>query len=238
MLRAAAILAAALSAGAASADVLSARYLEPTDRYNHGVLGDAIEYGALEIRFDNSTSTPRRGTALVRLPSDHVFEDTAPRLADVDGDGDREVIVVETDVRQGAALAIYDETGKLAETPHIGQARRWLAPLGAADLDGDGLVELAYIDRPHLAKTLRIWRYQNGQLTPVADQPRLTNHRIGQDYISGGIRDCGGGPEIITANADWTLVMASRLANGGITTRALGPFNNRTSLTDALACKG
>ena len=37
-----------------------------------------------------------------------------------------------------------------------------LAPLGAADLDGDGKIELAYIDRPHLAKILRIWRFDDG----------------------------------------------------------------------------
>jgi hypothetical protein len=46
----------------------------------------------------------------------------------------------------------------LASTPWIGQRFRWLAPVAAADLDGDGAMELAYVDRPHLARTLRVWR--------------------------------------------------------------------------------
>ena len=122
--------AAALPAGADS--VVSARYILPTDRYAHGILGDAIEWGGLEITSD--TGKPLR----VTLPQDHVFEDTEPRLLDVTGDGRAEVVVVETDVQRGGALAIYGPEGKIAETPHIGRSNRWLAPIGAADLDGDG----------------------------------------------------------------------------------------------------
>ena len=44
---------------------------------------------------------------------------------------------------QGARLAIYDETGLVSATPYIGRSNRWLAPLGAGDLDGDGNIELA-----------------------------------------------------------------------------------------------
>ena len=36
---------------------------------------------------------------------------------DADGDGDAEVIVVESDDDRGARLAIYDETGAVAATP-------------------------------------------------------------------------------------------------------------------------
>jgi hypothetical protein len=55
-------------------------------------------------------------------------------------------------------LTPWPDVRLLAATPHIGSANRWLAPIGAADLDGDGRVEIAYVDRPHLARTLRIWR--------------------------------------------------------------------------------
>lgn len=211
---------------------LTATFRDPTNRYAHGVLGDAIEWGTLEIV---SASGPG---LTVELPLDHVFEDLSPRLVDLDNDGVSDaVMVIETDTRAGAALALYDLDGKIAETPHIGQSNRWLAPLGAADLDGDGFVELAYIDRPHLAKTLRIWRYRNGALEPVADQTGLTNHRIGQDFISGGIRDCGDGPEIVTADAGWRRIMVSTLSAGQITTREIGPFTGRNSLTHAAECK-
>ncbi|MBR9843037.1 MAG: VCBS repeat-containing protein [Rhodobacteraceae bacterium] len=219
------------SGGAALAEIASASYGSPTTRYDHGILGDAVEYGTLEMRL-------RDGRKLrVTLPEDRVFEDIAPRLADLDHDGTPEVITIESSLTKGARLAIYGETGLIAATPFIGRAHRWLAPLGAADLDGDGAVELAYIDRPHLARVLRVWRFQDGVLQHVADLQGLTNHRIGQDYISGGIRTCAGGPEIITANADWSRTMATRLSGSRLTSRDIGPFTGRKSLEEALVCE-
>ena len=219
-----------LATSACAETIVSAEYANPTDRYAHGILGDAIEWGALQI----TTDTGRRDFV---LPEARVFEDVAPRLADLDGDGAPEVVVVETLNTAGAQLAIYDETGKIAATPHIGQTNRWLAPIGVADLDGDGLMEIAYIDRPHLAKTLRVWRFVEGALVPVADLPGLTNHRIGESDIGGGIRDCGEGPEMITASADWSRVMATSLSNGVLTTRDVGRHVDRSSFAAALACQ-
>ena len=231
MRRAAVWLALLLAAPAAAQTITAARYTEPTERYSHGVLGDAIEYGALELTLAG------QAPVLIRLPEDHVFEDLAPRLVDVTGDGLPEVMVVETDVTQGAALALYGAAGKIAETPHIGQSNRWLAPIGVADLDGDGRIELAYIDRPHLAKRLRIWRFDQGSLTPVAEAPGFTNHRIGEDVISGGLRDCGEGPEMVLATADWTDVMAVRFDGARFLARRLGPASDALRFARALACR-
>ncbi len=220
----------ALTATTACAEtIVSAQYTDPTDRYAHGILGDAIEWGALVI----TTST---GTRRFTLPQDRVFEDVAPRLVDLDNDGTPEVIVIETLASEGAQLAIYDATGKIASTPHIGRTNRWLAPIGAADLDADGAIEIAYIDRPHLAKTLRVWRYEGGALTHVADLEGLTNHRIGEADIGGGVRDCGNGPEMITASGDWRNVMATTLVDGQLSTRVLGDHIDRGSFATALAC--
>ncbi len=224
--------------------ITAAAYAEPTTRYGHGVLGDKVEYGALLVTLRHRprigvSATPAAHTTeiLVRLPSDHVFEDIAPRLADVDGDGRPEVLVVETDVNRGAQLAIYDAQGrKMAATPHIGQRNRWLAPVGAADLDGDGHIEIAYVDRPHLAKTLRVWRLKDGELSEIGHLPGLTNHRIGDDFIMSGIRDCGDGFEMITADETWSWVMATRIDRGKLHSRRLAPFAGPGSVADALAC--
>lgn len=224
-------LAVLLPGSAAGTEVIrAAQYAEPTTRYAHGVLGDAVEHGALRIDLADGA---RR---LFRLPETLVFEDTAPRLADLDGDGAPEVIVVESHAARGARLAVWGSDGRITATPAIGRAFRWLAPLGAADLDGDGRMELAYVDRPHLAKTLRIWRYDAGQLTEIASTPGVTNHRIGWDRIPGGIRDCDGA-EMILANADWTQVLALRLSPGGqVSRRVLGPYRGPESLDTALHC--
>ncbi len=223
---------------------ISARFTEPTTRYAHGVLGDAIEYGALEISIEtnSSTATQRkdesssRSIVAIRLTQDRVFEDLAPRMTDIDQDGLPEIIVVETQQHTGAQLAIYDVKGqKIAATPHIGTRNRWLAPVGAADLDGDGHVEIAYIDRPHLAKTLRIWRYKDGELIEIASIPGLTNHRIGEDFISGGLRQCETPPALILASADWSRIISVTYNNSWQQTD-LGPLNSHKDLTNALKC--
>ena len=220
-----------LTVGMAHSEIVSAKYDQPTTRYAHGVFGDTVEYGALLMTLKN-------GKVLrVNLPESRVFEDISPRVIDLDGDGAPEVVVIETHVNQGAQLAIYGEAGKITATPHIGRTHRWLAPIGAADLDGDGYVELAYIDRPHLAKLLKVWRYKNGKLKLVAEAGNLTNHQFGDDYISGGIRDCGNGPEVVTANANWSDIMISRFDGTKIKAQSVGLYTGLKSIKRAMSCR-
>ncbi|MGH1415937.1 MAG: VCBS repeat-containing protein [Pelagimonas sp.] len=235
-------------AGAAAADTISHAYFEePTARYAHGVLGDDIEYSALVIRaLDNERSkllvtkpVIRTKEITVRLPVDHVFEDIAPRIITLTTRFGTEhaVMVVETDVRLGAQLALYSSTGrKLAATPHIGQRNRWLAPIGAADLDGDGNIEIAYVDRPHLAKVMRVWRFENGKLTEVASASGFSNHQIGWDYIEGGLRDCGRGPEMIVASGDWRELRAVRFDGKNLHSKRIGAYSS-AAMQQAMACK-
>ena len=216
---------------AAAQSITSADYTTPTTRYAHGILGDAIEHGALALKLSNGR------VILVTLPISDVFEDTSPRLSDMDGDGNPEVIVVQSNRRLGAKLAIYDETGLIADTPFIGRANRWLAPLGAADLDGDGVIEVAYIDRPHLAKTLRIWRFVAGELIHVADLGGFTNHRIGERDIAGGIRTCNGRPEMIVASADWSQLVSVAFDGAEFQAEMLGRDTSRPAFANAMVCK-
>lgn len=234
------VLVLAFVAGTAQAErgvIRDARYSEPTTRYAHGVLGDDVEWGALELILgpcaDCAQAAVRKVT--IRLSETRVFEDLAPRLVDLEADGSPEVIVVESDMSQGARLAVYDETGVIAASPFIGRANRWLAPVGAADFDGDGVQEIAYIDRPHLARTLRVWRFDADGLAEVAAATGLTNHRIGEAGIASGIRDCAAGPEILTADAGWTRLVATRLEDGSLVARDLGRWSD-AGLRDALAC--
>ena len=135
----------------------AARFTGPTRAYDHGILGDDIEYSGMMI-----THSGGQNHVIGFSEGGRVFEDIAPRLWDVTGDGAPEIVVVETDPARGAQLAVYGlrrgKIDKIGETPHIGQTHRWLAPVGAADFDGDGRIEIAYVDRPHLAKIVRLWR--------------------------------------------------------------------------------
>lgn len=208
-----------------------ARYDAPTTRYPHGILGDDLEYGALVINYAGQSAP-----ITLTLPPERVFEDVAPRLADLDGDGQAEVIVVESHRDLGARLAVYNGAGLVTATPYIGQRFRWLAPVGVADLDGDGLFEIAYIDRPHLAKVLRVWRFEGGTLKQVASLAGYTNHRIGEIDIAGGLRHCGGAAEMVVADKNWQRIVALRLQDGVLLSRDAGPHRGRHSFAAAMAC--
>lgn len=209
--------------------MVAAAFDDPTTRYAHGVLGDAIEWGALRL---DLAGGERR---VIRLGETRVFEDLTPRL--ITGDrGQALAMVVESDLALGARLALYGPNGLYAATPFIGQPHRWLAPVGAGDLDGDGRVEIAYVDRPHLAKTLRIWRLQDGTLTEVASLAGVANHQIGWDYIVGGVRDCGDGPEMLLASGDWKRLLAVRFNGAALSARDLDAPPTRAAFDAARAC--
>jgi len=157
--------------------IAEAWLIEPTGRYDHGVLGDAIEAGGLLVRLRGG------GESRLRLPETEVFEDLFPRLADIDGDGEAEIIVVRSSLDHGAVLTVYglvgDELRLVAEGPQNLTAHRWLNPIGAADFDGDGVVEIAYVETPHIGGILRILALQDGKLVEEASLAGFSNHRIG-----------------------------------------------------------
>ena len=240
MWRAALAVLVALSAAPALAKdtcrgpITAADYGAPTDRYPHGVLGDDLEWGSLQVTCEGKVHE-------LVLPQELVFEDVAPRLADLDGDGAPEIVVVESHRDKGARLAVWgagpEGLGRITATPHIGTRFRWLAPVGIADLDGDGAVELAFVDRPHLARVLRVWRYSDGHLSEIGTAQGYTNHRIGERDIAGGIRTCEGSPEMLVATSDWKRIHAVRLTGNGLVGRDVGPHTGRASFRDAMNCR-
>lgn len=211
--------------------IRAAEYAAPTDRYPHGALGDDLEWGALVLTVGGQQ---RRFT----LPEELVFEDTAPRLADLDGDGAPEVIVVESHAAEGARLAVWGPGGRIAATPFIGTRFRWLAPLGAADLDGDGRVEIAYVETPHLGRTLRLVRLEGEALVPVAEAAGHSNHRFGDTFLQGGIAGCPGGAVIVTADAGWRRALHTRWQGGALLTEDAGRYAGPDSLAPGAACEG
>ena len=114
--------------------------------------------------------------------------------------------------------------------------------LGVADFNGDGQMDIAYVDRPHLARTLRIWSFvpgglaRTGELREIASAGGLSNHRIGEDFITGGVRDCGAGPEMVLADAGWTSVMVARMVDGAIEAEPVARFSPE-AIESALGCR-
>ena len=177
-----------VTSSSTNSGIKTAWYNDATTRYAHGVLGDAIEAGSLYAK------TVEGKIVSIKLDQTQVFEDIQPRLADINGDGRNEIITIRSHNQKGAQIAVYgiskeapNSLSLVASTPYIGQANRWLAPVGIADFDNDGAMDIAYIDRPHLAKILRVWSYRKGDLMQVSQKQGLTNHKIGHNFITGGV---------------------------------------------------
>lgn len=201
--------------------------IDPTTRYDHGVLGDAIEAGGFVVE--------RSGKRLVyRLPPDAVFEDRRVRLADLDGDGVPEAIVVKAYLQRGAAIAVYrilpDRIEPLAESAAIGTRNRWLNPVGVADFTGTGERMIAAVITPHLAGSLRFYRLSGTALTEVARIDGYTNHVIGSrnlDLASVVTRQLREAVQIIIPTLDRYSLAAVSFSGGGPRVVRTWPFRAR-----------
>jgi len=221
----------ALGTMAQAQSIEAVQLIEPTVRYGHHPMGPQVaDHGALRLQLSDGSQQ------VIRLPLSRVFEDNAARLVDVSPQAGREVVVVEADETRGARLSVYGVGGLITASPFIGRRNRWMAVAGIADLDGDGQVEFAVVDRPHLRRTLVVWRQEGARLVAVAELPGVTNHRFGEAGIIGGLRDCGAGPEVIVARADWTGLLAARLVEDRLVARDLGDGAGAARVQDALAC--
>lgn len=153
----------------------------PTGRYDHAILGDGIEASGVRVE----RASGERQT--LRLPDGSVFEDRYPRLADLDGDGEDELVLVRSYLERGAALVALKSTPQgleiLAESAPIGLAHRWLNPVGTGDFDRDGSVELAAVVTPHIGGVLTLYKRDGDRLVPAYRMAGFSNHRIGSSLL-------------------------------------------------------
>lgn len=226
---------------------LKACLIEPTGRYGHNVLGPNSEWSRLSLELGgDGKAASGISIAEIELPTDRVFEDVAPRLVDLDGDTRPEIVIVEASRGQGAEIVVYGHRSagdhgaalrKIAATLPIGRGFRWRAIAGIADLDGDGRIEIAEVETPHIGGTLRVWSWRDGALVELATLPGFSNHRIGEDFITSIIRDCGDGPEVVLPDFGWRGLYAVRLEAGALGRRALDLPANTVGLARAFACE-
>ena len=184
-------------------DIVEAWYSQPTTRYQHGILGDAVEAGTLRVK------TARGQKLSVILPKSEVFEDRYPRLSDLDGDGKIEVVTIRSSVTKGASVTIYGLSGnalvKKAATKFIGRSNRWLNIAGIAPFLGVKGKEITYVQTPHIGGTLFLLKYKKGTLVLLSAVKNFSNHVIGSRELRLSA--------IVDANGDGRLDLALPSAN-------------------------
>lgn len=194
---------------------------DPVTRYQHYVLGSRYEAGGLRVAMQDGR------TLGLTLDAQHVFEDRTPRIADINGDGHEDVVLVLSSLTQGASLAVFDVSGDqislLAKTPFIGRSFRWLNPAGIADFNGDGRLDVALVAMPHLIKRLEFWTLTNGNLSLIADGTSYSNHRNGSAHTGlSAVADVNkdGVSDLILPSGDRRSLKAVTLVDGSIQTLA------------------
>lgn len=212
----------------------SAAYFGETTEYRHGVLGDDVEWKGLYTTWLDGDDVAE---ARIVLPEGQVFEDLEPRCGDFNGDGTPDPVTIISDAWDGARLAIYIKGQLAVQTPPIGRGFRWLAPVGVFDFNGDGDLDVAYVEKPHIGGTLYVWSYRDGELIRTAALSGFSNHKIGQDYITGGVRHCGDGPELVLPNFNWSRLVSVKLSDEGLVPTDIGTETNRVAVARALECR-
>lgn len=193
---------------------ISAALVGPTDRYAHGVLGDAVEAGAIEI-VDRCDGTRQRIT--VEAPD--VIEGISPMLVDLDADGVVEVVVTIANDATGARIAAFELDGSpLAESDPIGQGNRWRHQLGAGVLAPDGVLELVDVRIPHIGGVVEFLRLEGNALVVAAEASPFTSHVLGSRNLDMGLLvDTTGDdrPDVVLVTQDRRrLVSLTRQADG------------------------
>ena len=214
-------------------DIRSALFVGPTVRYRHGIFGDAIEAGVLAVERKDG------GRVLFELGEGSVFEDLTPRLYDIDGDSKDEVVVVRSYLDRGAALSVFGLRDgalvQIAEANPIGRPNRWLNPIGAADFNGDGQVELAAVITPHIGGWIVLYRHDRQHLREISRWPGYSNHAIGSTVLGmSTVVDANGDGllDIILPAQDRSVLKAVTLNDGELT--ELQSVSNTSVITTSI----
>lgn len=215
-----------LTTPAIAADIVSARFSLPTERYDHCVLGDCVEYEAVEAIMDDGRILS------FRLDENSVFEDVQPRLIPMGLNGRNAILIVRSYTDKGAALALLEvRANKLritAESEAIGTSHRWQNPIGLGDFDRDGKAEIATVITPHIGGTLTLYERRGNKLVKDRTAYAFSNHQMGSAQLDlHEIMDWNGDktPDIILPDVTRRMLKVVSFANGEAEIIAEKEFN-------------
>jgi len=208
---------AAVSAIAGSAlgaeTITAAHYAVPVERYGHFALGRPHEYAQLV-----ATTSSGRSLAL-DLGQDEVFEDLEPRLVRMAADEPEVILAIVSQRDRGSRLVLIrlnaDGLALSAQSPAIGTPNRWLNPVAAVDLDGDGQAEIAAVITPHIGGPLKAYRRRGTDLVEIAALAGFSNHVYGTTELAlSAAMQIGGRVRLLVPDAARLHLRIIALENG------------------------
>ena len=203
----------------------------PTDRYRHAIMGDSMEASGVALI---DTAATLRVQRLLEIPAPGVVEGRLPIWADMDGDGEGEIILTVSDPESGARIVAYTSAGRqLAVSPAVGRGFRWRHQIAVAPFGVNDELELAEVLTPHLGGVVQFYRLRGDRLEIVARLPGYSSHQIGSpnlDMAVAGDFDADGRVELLVpeqsyrrlaairrtpegADAVWALELGARLSS-------------------------
>lgn len=186
----------------------------PTGRYDHGVLGDAVEASAVDVRDENGP------VVRIEVGPEEVIEGIAAMgvqlIADEAGD---QLLVTVSDAAAGARLRAYSLDGSvIAESEAIGQGYRWLHQIGAGRLAPDGVLEIIAIRTPHIGGVVEAYRLVDDRLELAASTSGYSSHQLGSANLDMALlvdADGDGRLDLVVPTQDMTeLALLARTEDG------------------------
>lgn len=191
-------------------------YGRRVDWYDHGALGDIIEGSSLVV----VDAAADRIATDVELDAPTVFEGLSPLVADLDGDGDDEIVTTVADAEHGARIRAYGTDGReLATGPVWGPG--WRHQLCVAPFAPGGGRELAVVRKPHVDRAVEFYRLEEGELTVTATLSGFSTHTYGSrnvDQALAGDLDGDGRAELLLPTTERTALSVLRRTSSGVET--------------------